>query len=261
MRSSTCRPPICGGAARAGARHPAGCAGHRRERPERPGDVRPAIGGGWGIDAQWADDFHHALRTLVTDERDGYYADFGTVADLAMGFHRLRPRRPFRRSATRVRRARRGPRRRCVRRLLPEPRPGRQPRVRRPHPPAARPLAALCTLLSPYTPMLFMGEEYGEERRSRSSPTTSTRRSPRRPARGGGSSPRSRVRRRSAGPAGPGDVRALEADPARQSDDGDLDANLFRAAAGAARRRGRGRRSLRRGRGLAPGRAGRPHMS
>ena len=39
--------------------------------------------GGYGIDAQWSDDFHHALHTVLTGERFGYYQDFGTLADLA----------------------------------------------------------------------------------------------------------------------------------------------------------------------------------
>ena len=38
---------------------------------------------GWGLDAQWSDDFHHALHVLLTEERSGYYQDFGQVADLA----------------------------------------------------------------------------------------------------------------------------------------------------------------------------------
>jgi maltooligosyltrehalose trehalohydrolase len=46
-------------------------------------------------------------------------------------------------------------------------------------PEECRPLAAFATLLSPFTPMLFMGEEHGEPRPSSSSATTSTRRSPR----------------------------------------------------------------------------------
>src|SRR5205823_2413362 len=37
----------------------------------------------FGMDAQWSDDFHHALHALLTGERSGYYADFGTVADVA----------------------------------------------------------------------------------------------------------------------------------------------------------------------------------
>jgi maltooligosyltrehalose trehalohydrolase len=39
--------------------------------------------GGCGIDAQWSDDFHHALVTLLTGDRSGYYQDFGTMEDLA----------------------------------------------------------------------------------------------------------------------------------------------------------------------------------
>jgi maltooligosyltrehalose trehalohydrolase len=42
--------------------------------------------GGCGIDAQWNDDFHHALHTILTGEQDGYYSDFGSVADLAKAF-------------------------------------------------------------------------------------------------------------------------------------------------------------------------------
>jgi maltooligosyltrehalose trehalohydrolase len=39
--------------------------------------------GGYGLDAQWSDDFHHALFSVLTGDRSGYYADFGTFADLA----------------------------------------------------------------------------------------------------------------------------------------------------------------------------------
>ncbi|MDQ4024220.1 MAG: malto-oligosyltrehalose trehalohydrolase, partial [Actinomycetota bacterium] len=39
--------------------------------------------GGYGLDAQWSDDFHHALHAVLTGERDGYYADFGTVGHFA----------------------------------------------------------------------------------------------------------------------------------------------------------------------------------
>jgi maltooligosyltrehalose trehalohydrolase len=48
-----------------------------------PRVVRPRALGGCGIDAQWSDDFHHALHVLLTGERSGYYADFGAIADLA----------------------------------------------------------------------------------------------------------------------------------------------------------------------------------
>jgi maltooligosyltrehalose trehalohydrolase len=39
--------------------------------------------GGFQLDAQWSDDFHHALHTVLTGERDGYYSDFGSIANLA----------------------------------------------------------------------------------------------------------------------------------------------------------------------------------
>ena len=38
--------------------------------------------GGFGLDAQWSDDFHHALHAVLTGEKNGYYADFGTLADV-----------------------------------------------------------------------------------------------------------------------------------------------------------------------------------
>ena len=49
------------------------------------GDVK-VIGSppaGWGCDAQWSDDFHHALHAVVTGEKSGYYEDFGAVEQLA----------------------------------------------------------------------------------------------------------------------------------------------------------------------------------
>jgi maltooligosyltrehalose trehalohydrolase len=45
--------------------------------------VQPQAIGGYGMDAQWSDDFHHALHSLLTGEKDGYYVDFGSMADLA----------------------------------------------------------------------------------------------------------------------------------------------------------------------------------
>ncbi|HTY54886.1 MAG TPA: malto-oligosyltrehalose trehalohydrolase [Candidatus Binataceae bacterium] len=44
--------------------------------------INPASIGGYGLDAQWSDDFHHALHTLLTGKRHGYLADFGRVEDL-----------------------------------------------------------------------------------------------------------------------------------------------------------------------------------
>jgi maltooligosyltrehalose trehalohydrolase len=51
-----------------------------------PRIVRPPDIGGYGLAAQWSDDFHHALHTMLTSERGGYYADFGAPADLAQAF-------------------------------------------------------------------------------------------------------------------------------------------------------------------------------
>jgi maltooligosyltrehalose trehalohydrolase len=129
-----------------------------------PKVIRPPERGGYGHDAQWADDFHHALRVLLTGDTGGYYAEFGAVADLAKAF-----RRPFvhdgQYSGFRKRRFG-APADDCA--------PERFVVFDQDHdqvgnrafgdrlPPEARPLAAFCTLLSPFVPMLFMGEEYGE---------------------------------------------------------------------------------------------------
>ena len=51
-----------------------------------PRIVRPYELGGFGIDAQWSDDFHHALHSVITGEVNGYYADFGSIKDLATAF-------------------------------------------------------------------------------------------------------------------------------------------------------------------------------
>ena len=129
-----------------------------------PKVIRPPEQGGFGHDAQWADDFHHALRALLTGERDGWYAEFGSVADLAKAYHR-----PFVHDGrySEFRKRRFG--------LPAGDRPPEQFVVfDQDHdqvgnrafgdrlPVEARPLAAFCTLLSPFVPMLFMGEEYGE---------------------------------------------------------------------------------------------------
>ena len=39
--------------------------------------------GGYGLDAQWNDDFHHVLHVALTGETDGYYADFGPMSAIA----------------------------------------------------------------------------------------------------------------------------------------------------------------------------------
>ena len=129
-----------------------------------PRVVRDRAVGGWGCDGAWADDFHHAVRTLVTGERDGYYSDFGTVAQLAKAWHRpyvydgnYSPFRRHRYGAP----ADDVPTERFVVFDQNHDQVGNRAFGDR-LPPQARPLAAFCALLSPYVPMLFMGEEYGE---------------------------------------------------------------------------------------------------
>jgi maltooligosyltrehalose trehalohydrolase len=129
-----------------------------------PKVVRPASQGGWGCDAAWADDFHHALRVLLTGDTDGYYAEFGRIRDLVKAFHR--PHVHDGTYSTFRKRRFGAPAEGCSpeqfvvfsanhdqvgNRALGD----RLPRE-------VRPLAALCTLLSPFTPMIFMGDEYGE---------------------------------------------------------------------------------------------------
>lgn len=45
--------------------------------------LRPRELGGYGLRAQWNDEFHHALRVVLSGERAGYFADYGTLAQLA----------------------------------------------------------------------------------------------------------------------------------------------------------------------------------
>jgi maltooligosyltrehalose trehalohydrolase len=129
-----------------------------------PKVVRSHEHGGWGCDGVWADDFHHALRVLLTGDREGYYSEFGAVAQLAKAYRRPHVHdggySSFRRKRFGARADDVPPERFIVfdqnhdqvgNRALGDRLPAE-----------ARPLAALCTLLSPFTPMLFMGEEHGE---------------------------------------------------------------------------------------------------
>jgi maltooligosyltrehalose trehalohydrolase len=130
-----------------------------------PKVVRAAEHGGWGCDAAWADDVHHAIRTLVTDEREGYYAEFGKLADLA---HAYRDPHVHDGRWSDFRKRRFGapaagcPPERFVVFDQNHDQVGNRALGDR-LPAQARALAAFCTLLSPYTPMLWMGEEYGED--------------------------------------------------------------------------------------------------
>ena len=48
--------------------------------------IRPREEGGYGLDAVWADDFHHAVRVFLTGERESYYANYaGSTEEIAQG--------------------------------------------------------------------------------------------------------------------------------------------------------------------------------
>ncbi|HEY9848129.1 MAG TPA: malto-oligosyltrehalose trehalohydrolase [Leptolyngbyaceae cyanobacterium] len=131
--------------------------------------IRDRESGGYGIDAQWSDDFHHILHVLLTGEQKGYYKDFGSCQQMAKilkeGF---------------VYTWEYSPHRRRYHGNDPSDRPAHQFVVctqnhdqvgnrmmgeRLTHLVSfeALKLAAGVMLISPYVPMLFMGEEYGEE--------------------------------------------------------------------------------------------------
>jgi maltooligosyltrehalose trehalohydrolase len=95
----------------------------------------------WGHDAQWADRPHHELHVLLTGERDGYYADYGSVTSLAEDL-RGRGRDPRRSVVCAQNHDQVG--NRALGDRLPED---------------ALRVAAAVTLFSPCTPLLFMGEE------------------------------------------------------------------------------------------------------
>jgi len=125
--------------------------------------------GGYGLNAQWNDDFHHCLHTLLTGERNGYYQDFGDFKQLVKALHEgfvysgqyssYRKRRHgssskhlppskfviFFQNHDQVGNRMKGDR---LSTLVPF---------------ESLKLAAGIVLLSPNIPLLFMGEEYGEE--------------------------------------------------------------------------------------------------
>lgn len=130
--------------------------------------ITPREAGGYGLDAQWCDDFHHSVHALLTGEKDGYYEDFGQVSHLAQSiregfvyngkYSMFRKRRHG--NSSRARRADQfivfsqnhdqvGNRMRGERlsRLVDY---------------ESLKLAMATALLSPFIPLLFMGEEYGE---------------------------------------------------------------------------------------------------
>jgi len=130
--------------------------------------LRSRCEGGFGIPSQWSDDFHHSVHTLLTGENYGYYEDFGELRQLA---GTLKQGWYYSGRYSRHRRRRHGNR--------PPPFKGSNYVVcTQNHDQVGNralgerlsslvnfeslKLAAGANLLSPFVPLLFMGEEYGE---------------------------------------------------------------------------------------------------
>lgn len=125
--------------------------------------------GGYGLTAHWLDDVHHAVHSLTTGEQQSYYVDYGTVEDLAdtlknayrfrdsysqyrgrthgreLDLEHVAPWRMVTYTTNHDQTGNRGPGDRPSQNLKPE----------------KLALRAATVLLSPFTPMLFMGEEFG----------------------------------------------------------------------------------------------------
>ncbi|MBI2364784.1 MAG: malto-oligosyltrehalose trehalohydrolase [Deltaproteobacteria bacterium] len=130
--------------------------------------VRARELGGYGLDAQWNDDFHHALRGVLTGERSGYYVDYGEFRQLVKAY---REGFVYSGEYSKHRRRRHGtstqdiPAERFVvfsqnhdqvgNRMLGE-------RLSQLVSFEALKLAASTVILSPFIPLLFMGEQYSE---------------------------------------------------------------------------------------------------
>jgi maltooligosyltrehalose trehalohydrolase len=125
--------------------------------------------GGYGLAAQWSDDFHHAVHAAVTGERQGYYCDFGSMAALAKTYTRVFFHdgiwSAFRgRTHGRQVDVFRVPAHRFLGYLQDHDQVGNRAtgdRISATLAPDLLKVGAGLVLTSPYTPMLFMGEEWG----------------------------------------------------------------------------------------------------
>jgi maltooligosyltrehalose trehalohydrolase len=130
--------------------------------------TRPLASGGFGMDAQWSDDFHHAIHAFFTGERKGYYQDFGQPQQIARalqdGF--VFQGEPFgfwgRARGTSSANMPAPAHVICTQNHDQIGNRARGERLTALIPCGARMLAAALLLLSPETPLLFMGQEYDE---------------------------------------------------------------------------------------------------
>jgi maltooligosyltrehalose trehalohydrolase len=136
-----------------------------------PRTTTPRHEGGLGLHAQWNDDFHHALHTTVTGESQGYYADFADLGTAGLAKALLRvfvhdgTYSSFRgRAHGHEVDPARTPGHRFLAYTQTHDQVGNRAtgdRLAQTVPPGLLAAAAAVVLTSPYTPMLFMGEEWG----------------------------------------------------------------------------------------------------
>jgi maltooligosyltrehalose trehalohydrolase len=131
-----------------------------------PAVVDDRARGGWGLDAHWNDDFHHAIHALVTGEHGGYYADFAAIGTLAKVVERGYA---LDGGYSSFRRAHHGkpygdlPRDRLVGYVQSHDQIGNRLAGERLHQLCGIPRAKIAAALlfaSPFVPMLFQGEEW-----------------------------------------------------------------------------------------------------
>ncbi len=131
--------------------------------------VTPRAAGGYGLSAQWDDDIHHCLHATLTGERQGYYADFGSLPDLARTlrgafFHDGRWSSFRQRTHGRPVDTRSLPGWKFLAYLQNHDQVGNRAtgdRISATLSPGLLACGAALLLCSPYTPMIFMGEEWG----------------------------------------------------------------------------------------------------
>ena len=131
--------------------------------------ISPIVEGGYGLDGQWNDDFHHALHGVLTGERRGYYQDFGRLDQLATALCEGYVY-SGQRSSCRRRRHGNSSMSRPLSQFIVFSQNHDQignraqgDRLSTLIPREALKVAAATCLLAPKIPLLFMGEEYGEK--------------------------------------------------------------------------------------------------
>lgn len=131
--------------------------------------INPFEKGGYGVDIQWCDEFHHAIHSLVTSEKTGYYSDFGTIEILCKainnafvydGIYSPQRKRTFGNKTAGL------PGSKFV--VFSQNHDQTGNRFKGDRLPSLVDLETLkliagTVFLSPYIPLIFMGEEYGEK--------------------------------------------------------------------------------------------------